>query len=183
MVFKAAINQSYAMLCHPKDLRNHCAKACTHSPYNLLGLGIRGYGKEVSIAKWWERTTPANHCQVEGISMENYLLAQELNSCRVCHKKLFHVTCMITTDDNLTENFTIPDVIETSSNNKLFNGDHKRQTAVCGYWFHDICLPIFRKQDSRVVACGCHVCFYSFVHFYYSWEIVFKVTFLWKIVQ
>ena len=90
------------------------------------------------------------------------------NSCRVCHEKLFYVTCMITTDDNLTENFTIPDIIETSSNNKLFNGDHKRQTAVCGYWFHDICLPIFRKQDSRVVACGCHVCFYSFVHFYYS---------------
>ena len=52
------------MLCHPKDLRNHCAKACTHSPYNLLGLGIRGYGKEVSMATWWARTTPANHCQV-----------------------------------------------------------------------------------------------------------------------
>ena len=64
MVFKAAINQSYAMLCYPKDLRNHCAKACTHSPYNLLGLGIRGYGKEVSMATWWARTTPANHCQV-----------------------------------------------------------------------------------------------------------------------
>ena len=64
MVFKAAFNQSYAMLCHPKDLRNHCAKACTHSPYNLLGLGIRGYGKEVSMAKWWARTTPANHYQV-----------------------------------------------------------------------------------------------------------------------
>ena len=30
---------------------------------------------------------------------------------------------------------------------------------------------------------GCHVCFYSFVHFYCRWEIVFKVTFLWKIVQ
>ena len=64
MVFKATINQSYAMLCHPKDLRNHCAKACTHSPYNLLGLGIRGYGKEVSMVTWWARTTPANHCQV-----------------------------------------------------------------------------------------------------------------------
>ena len=64
MVFKAAINQSYAMLCRPKDLRNHCAKACTHSPYNLLGLGIRGYGKEVSMVTWWARTTPANHCQV-----------------------------------------------------------------------------------------------------------------------
>ena len=64
MVFKAAFNQSYAMLCHPKDLRNHCAKACTHSPYNLLGLGIRGYSKEVSMAKWWAKTTPANHCQV-----------------------------------------------------------------------------------------------------------------------
>ena len=90
------------------------------------------------------------------------------NSCRVCHEKLFYVTCMITTDDNLTENFTIPDIIETSSNHKLFKRDHKRQTAVCGQWFHDICLPIFRKQDSRVVACGCHVCFYSFVHFYFS---------------
>ena len=64
MVFKATINQSYAMLCHPKDLRNHCAKACTHSPYNLLGLGIRGYIKEVSMATWWARTAPANHCQV-----------------------------------------------------------------------------------------------------------------------
>ena len=54
------------------------------------------------------------------------------NSCRVCHEKLFYVTCMITTVDNLTENFTIPDIIETSSNNKLFKRDHKRQTAVCG---------------------------------------------------
>ena len=50
MVFKAAFNQSYAMLSHPKDLRNRCAKACTYSPYNFLELGIQGYSREVSMA-------------------------------------------------------------------------------------------------------------------------------------
>ena len=38
-------------------------------------------------------------------------------------------------------------------------------------------------QDSRVVARSCNVCFYSIVHFYFSWEIVFKVTFLCKIIR
>ena len=31
-----------------------------------------------------------------------------------------------------------------------------------------------------MAACGCFFCFYSSTYFYFSWEIVFKITFFWK---
>ena len=122
MVYKTTINQSHAMPCHPKDLRNRCAKACTHSLYNFLELEIRGYTREVSMATWWARTTPVNHwsCAIKMKGSQWKTTYWPKNGCRVCHEKLFCVSCMITTDGNLTENLTIPDITETPSNKTLW---------------------------------------------------------------
>ena len=57
----------------------------------------------------------------------------------------------------------------------------KRQTAVCGFTL-TFC-PYLGLLSSWMVARGGHVCFHSFVHFYFSWEIVFKFTFRRKRIR
>ena len=60
-----------ARWCSKQPLTNHMQCFATQRILEIIArklvlipLTIRGYVKEVSMATWWARTTPANHCQV-----------------------------------------------------------------------------------------------------------------------
>ena len=62
----------------------------------------------------------------------------------------------------------------------------KRRFAISGFklaiWPY-LGVRFASGNQMRKQTAGRHICFHSFVHFCFTWKIVFKITFLWQIMR